>query len=263
MFLSKINPKTKVWCIAKPDKDALARVTNLLNDEEQKQAARFKNQLQGHWWANVRFAMRNILGSQLGCKGNELEFSYTSTNKPFLAKLLANQKQVNVHFNLSHCSNAALLVISNYAEVGIDIENIKPIPDMKIVAKHFFSDAEQAYFEQFDTHKQCDIFYEIWTQKESLIKANGGGLSLPLSAFDVVDVNAKTWTTVKPRTEHFENKSYALKQLNLKDVGLSSTHKAAICFAPCEVNEKNGENESAILTQLEVIRYYPEEQSNN
>lgn len=259
MFLPKINPKTKVWCISKPDDDPLVRVTNDLNVEEQKQAARFKNPLHGHWWANVRFAMRNILGSQLGCKGNELEFSYTSKNKPFLA----NQKQANVYFNLSHCSNEAFLVISNYAEVGIDIENIKPIPDMKIVAKHFFSDAEQAYFEQFDTHKQCDIFYEIWTQKESLIKANGGGLSLPLSAFDVVDVNAKTWTTVKPRTEYFENKSYALKQLNLKDVGLSSTHKAAICFAPFEVNEKNDDSELAILTQLEVIRYYPEEHLNN
>jgi 4'-phosphopantetheinyl transferase len=247
LFFQNLNQKVVIWCISTPSDNCLALAAGKLPANDQQKAARFKNTKQGAWWAYVRLAMRNILGTYVGCEADDLKFQFSATRKPSLA----SEHKSGIFFNLSHCSNVALLAVTECSEVGIDIEKIKKISDMSLVAKHFFSKAEQQYFESFITQKKDQIFYEIWTQKESLIKANGGGLSLPLDAFDAVGLSTKNWTAIKPVSTQFAFAEYRTRALCLSEFGLSVSHKAAISVSV-------GKRSEIENPKIKMVRYLPE-----
>lgn len=95
--------------------------------------------------------------------------------KPYL------ESCTDIYYNLSHSGSMAMCVLSN-AETGCDIELLTE-PDMRIAEK-FFTDKEREYIAAAPDLRRA--FFEIWTLKESLIKATGLGLTLPLNSFTVL-----------------------------------------------------------------------------
>ena len=71
------------------------------------------------------------------------------------------------HFNVSHCDGMVVLVLSD-DEIGVDVENVRAVEDD--LARYVTTDEE---YEAIVTDKN---FFEIWTAKESLAKADGEGL---------------------------------------------------------------------------------------
>ena len=65
--------------------------------------------------------------------------------------------------------------------MGIDVEMIKPI-DFKIAERFFSRDEYISLINQPEEIKLM-YFYMIWTLKESYIKTEGKGLSIPLNSF--------------------------------------------------------------------------------
>lgn len=110
-----------------------------------------------------------------GLTNRQLEFNANEYGKPFLLNL------PRVHYNVSHAGHYVACAIAEES-VGIDIEIIK-LPDLKI-AERFFSWDE---FEYIICKQQAQRFYEVWTMKESYIKREGRGLSIPLPSFSVFD----------------------------------------------------------------------------
>ena len=94
--------------------------------------------------------------------------------KPALAGYSAS------HYNLSHAGRWVAAVFDR-EPVGIDVEAVLPI-DMA-VAKHYFSASEAEWLRQQPDERRLTQFYRQWTLKESYIKAEGKGLSLPLNSF--------------------------------------------------------------------------------
>ena len=96
--------------------------------------------------------------------------------KPFL---LSGEAQ----FNLSHSGNFALCAVAD-CEVGCDAEKIRDVePD---VAKRFFTDGEYAAISAAQSPEgKRELFFRLWTLKESFIKAAGAGLSVPLRSFEI------------------------------------------------------------------------------
>jgi 4'-phosphopantetheinyl transferase len=90
-----------------------------------------------------------------------------------------------IHFNLSHSRHLALYAVACNRRVGIDLEYVRPIPEISDVVEHFFSAQERAEFRALAAHKQLGAFYRWWTRKEAYLKARGPGLALPLDRFDV------------------------------------------------------------------------------
>lgn len=86
-------------------------------------------------------------------------------------------------FNLSHSKEMAICVVSEQA-VGCDIEKIKKEP--KNVAKKCFCTSELQYLESLPKEKREEVFFRIWTMKESYIKMTGEGMRLSFQriAFD-------------------------------------------------------------------------------
>ncbi|MEL3970723.1 4'-phosphopantetheinyl transferase superfamily protein [Rossellomorea oryzaecorticis] len=89
-----------------------------------------------------------------------------------------------LHFNLSHSANYIIAAFSEY-RIGVDIERIRNI-NLKI-ARNMFTQEEYDYITKTSSDKMKLMhFYQIWTLKESYMKAVGKGLTLPLDSFSVV-----------------------------------------------------------------------------
>jgi len=85
-------------------------------------------------------------------------------------------------FNLTHAGDLAVLALSAES-VGVDLELVRPIDWRKISARYFHP-GEQAYL--LSSADPLESFFWIWTLKESYVKAEGSGLSVPLGKFSIV-----------------------------------------------------------------------------
>lgn len=119
--------------------------------------------------------VRIELCNTTGLTNKQLKFTVNEYGKPFLINC------PGVHHNISHSGHYVACVVADEA-VGIDIEIIKSA-DMKI-AERFFARNEIEYI---NSGEQTRRFYEVWTKKESYIKREGKGLSIPLPSFNVFD----------------------------------------------------------------------------
>lgn len=87
----------------------------------------------------------------------------------------------NAYFNISHSKDVAVIAIAEN-EVGIDVEKIRSA-NRETIGR--IADAEDL------SHVADDkTFFEIWTAKESLVKANGDGIK-GLSAAKALPLNGK------------------------------------------------------------------------
>ncbi|HSK45714.1 MAG TPA: 4'-phosphopantetheinyl transferase superfamily protein [Candidatus Binatia bacterium] len=154
------------------------RLARYLCAGERERSERFHFQADYERYIAARAALRLQLGAFLGCDPKSLSFQYTSYEKPFL-------ERCDVEFNLSHSGDWVLFAFTRSGEIGVDIEKIRPIPDMREVARVNFAASEFALWEATHDADRVAAFYRCWTRKESFIKAIGEGLSCPLDSFEV------------------------------------------------------------------------------
>jgi 4'-phosphopantetheinyl transferase len=103
-------------------------------------------------------------------------FDTVANGKPRIA---AAQGIAGLHFNLSHTDGLTVLAVLRDAEVGIDAEHLERRAALE-VAQNYFSPAEVAALEALPPARRHLRFYELWTLKESYLKATGAGLSTSL-----------------------------------------------------------------------------------
>ncbi len=80
-------------------------------------------------------------------------------------------------FNLSHSGDSIVCAINTTGRIGVDVEKISDI-DM-IPYKEFMSIEEWKEIQTSNKNKKT--FYDFWTKKESIIKADGRGMTIPLT----------------------------------------------------------------------------------
>jgi len=107
-------------------------------------------------------------------------------NRPYLPNSL-------VDFNISHSGDFVVCVLSADSRVGIDIEQKKDV-DLKDFTRTMNSDQ---WTEIHTSNNPLDTFFKYWSMKESVIKADGRGLSIPLTEIildkDRVSYDGNLW----------------------------------------------------------------------
>ncbi len=88
-------------------------------------------------------------------------------------------------FNLSHSAGLVVCAIAGQGEIGADVEDIRRPAPWRRLATRFFSQAETDGLERLPERQRTERFMQIWTLKESYIKAIGKGLSAPLDRFAI------------------------------------------------------------------------------
>lgn len=85
-----------------------------------------------------------------------------------------------LRFNLSHTHGMVACAIGYDCQCGIDVEEIKPVDDVRPLKDMILSDSELAYIETKNELCWTEDFFSFWTLKEACAKAVGLGLSAPL-----------------------------------------------------------------------------------
>lgn len=153
-----------------------------LAEDEIARANRFYFDHDREHYIVARGLLRQLLGSYLQLPAAHIVFAYGEHGKPELA---AGQAVSGVKFNVSHAQGVALLAFALQAEVGVDIEQVRPLEDAEEIAERFFSKQEVAAFTAVPPKQKPQAFFNCWTRKEAFIKVIGEGLSCPLDSFDV------------------------------------------------------------------------------
>ena len=81
-----------------------------------------------------------------------------------------------IDFNISHSEGYVVCAITDQGRLGIDIERITPI-ELSDFEKYMTSDQWEIIRKSGNSYKG---FYDYWTIKESVLKADGRGFSIPL-----------------------------------------------------------------------------------
>ncbi|HZX84269.1 MAG TPA: 4'-phosphopantetheinyl transferase superfamily protein [Reyranella sp.] len=150
----------------------------LSDDEEARQRSFVSPELRRRFLA-ARAGLRTLLGRHLDLDPRSLAFATNEFGKPWLVG------DGQVHFNLSHCEERAVLAVSEAAEVGIDLERERPIEHVDLARRYFHPNEVAAITASRDEAAQRRAFFVVWTLKEAIVKALGTGLSTPLDSFEV------------------------------------------------------------------------------
>jgi 4'-phosphopantetheinyl transferase len=101
---------------------------------------------------------------------NSFDIEIGDSGKPYL-------KGSDICFNLSHSEQRAMCVVSPY-EVGCDVERVTDI-DMELPKRFFCKSEYERLIGISDYRAKCDMFFRLWTLKESYVKLIGAGMSIP------------------------------------------------------------------------------------
>lgn len=95
---------------------------------------------------------------------------------------ITNSLALPLQFNVSHTQNRVALAVTVGQEVGVDVEKIKAVEQVRGLAERCFTDEENRYIFGGGHDRVLWRFFKLWTLKEAYIKACGRGLSISLQA---------------------------------------------------------------------------------
>jgi 4'-phosphopantetheinyl transferase len=172
-----------VWSVSLEQPVAhLHQLRQLLSNDEQDRAERFHFERDRRRSIVVHGTLRTILGRYLDIEPGRLQFRCGPHGKPYLTQELDHGA---LQFNLAHSNEVAVYAFTCGRQIGIDVEYIRPIPDVEQIAVRFFSAGENAALCALPESLRLETFFNCWTRKEAYIKAIGEGLSHPLDQFQV------------------------------------------------------------------------------
>jgi 4'-phosphopantetheinyl transferase len=194
----------------------------LLSAEERERAERYRVERPRKDFIVTRATLRSLAAAYLGTTPLELSFRYSKYGKPILdgafdlrsLDLGLNDLRVNdLRFNVSHTEGLALIAFVRTHEIGIDVERIRPEPDVRKLAERFFSLHERHALEKLSGDELQAAFFRCWTRKEAYVKARGEGLSLPLHQFDVSVAADESQALLATRPDPSEASRWILRDL--------------------------------------------------
>jgi len=128
-----------------------------------------------------RLGLRWILADYLQCSPRDVPLIIGEHGKPELDSESPHFQ--NLHFNLSHCGDRALMAVSSDSALGVDLERIRQESPIEDLAQRCFSEIEQNAWLESPADLRRVAFFHLWVQKEAMVKAHGDGMTLPLRLF--------------------------------------------------------------------------------
>jgi 4'-phosphopantetheinyl transferase len=159
--------------------DVLVQCEKVLSPDERVRADRIRFQDLRESFIATRGALRYLLGGYLGLHPASICLVYSSTGKAGLAH------HNDLRFNVSHSGSMSAFALTAGCDIGIDLEQLRPLPDIEKIAARFFCPEEAAEIASLPAGERERAFFTCWTRKEAFIKASGAGLSRPLNSFRI------------------------------------------------------------------------------
>lgn len=164
------------------DPSRLAELERLLAKDELARAAGFRLPADRVRFVAARGMLRQVLGRCAGREPELLQFVYSDLGKPSLS---ASSRQDCLKFNLAGSDTIALLALRLDADVGIDVERLRPLPETPTLTSRLLTAEEHVELSSLPEAEREMRFYEYWVRKEALSKSLGSGLRLPFDSFSL------------------------------------------------------------------------------
>ena len=220
-------PHVHVWQLRLDDdrvSQAISKISTarggLLSPDELARAARFHFEKDRIRFARCRSALRLLLARFLNIAPEKIRFSYTAKEKP---EVSADQNSQSLRFNLSHSDNMAVIAVGVGAAIGVDIERMRENVNTANLAERFFSPREREGIRSLPENLRFQAFYACWARKEAFLKANGEGLSFPLSDFSV-----SVHPEMTPLIQEIKGDANSARNWSLIDLPLADGFRSAV-----------------------------------
>ena len=159
------------------DPAVLDRCASLLSEDERERHGRFQFDRDRHLFLVAHALKRTVLSKYADRDPRSWRFVKNEYGRPEPAD------HSGLRFNLSHTKGLAACLVTRTADAGVDVERLRDLSDLLALAERFFSPAEAASLQPLAPEARRQRFFELWTLKESYIKARGMGLALALDRF--------------------------------------------------------------------------------
>jgi 4'-phosphopantetheinyl transferase len=150
---------------------ALRCLAGCLSPEERRRADGILHPTARDRFVAARGWLRQLLASQLRCLPDETDIVTGDHGKPKL-------ESSRLCFSVSRSADYALFATSWKGDIGVDVEKIRPVPDMEGIATRFFSRTEQLTLASLPPAERLTGFFRCWTRKEAFVKCIGTGLGV-------------------------------------------------------------------------------------
>ena len=159
---------------------------------ERERASRFRLPGAGERYLAAHGALRLILAGYLARDPLSVCLSADERGKPFLEDMTTTG---DLQFNLSHSGTLALVAVARGRQVGVDVEQLRHMPDLDGVAERICTPAERSALGALAESHRESAFFALWTRKEAFAKATGEGIGAIARGLDLV--RQDRWTLVE------------------------------------------------------------------
>ena len=138
--------------------------------------------------------------------------------------------QTRLRFNISHSGSLVLFGFTLDCEIGVDVEQVHPMPDLLAIATRFFCREEVEELVRLPPEERTLAFFRCWTRKEAYLKALGEGLHQPLDSFRVSVAPNLPARIIDTYNSDIYNSTTPAVGWTLHDVQLISGYSGAIAY---------------------------------
>lgn len=236
-----------IWRVSLHQPQTIAdRMEQLLDSEEKKRADRFHFPEDRTRYAIAHGALRTILAQYLHQAPAELRFQRGRFGKPHLSFTGEEsggsrnagrrksggapvQAPAELHFNLSHCRDLAVIAVCSHHLVGVDVEAIRDVGRLDSIVKRYFSGEEKRLLASAAPGEHTRTLLTLWSRREAAAKALGLDLSAALSAVEVPVVPSGE-PAEAPRLADIKTDRGEMRPVwTIRDLELDEGHVGAVC----------------------------------
>lgn len=215
----------QVSCYDEPE--FLAQCRNVLTKDELLKVSFFEFEQVKDSYVISQGTLRILLAGYLDIPPTAIKIDRRRKGKPY------SMDDAGLYFNMSNSGRLAVFAFSRDSEVGIDIEQIRHLPDLDDMIIKNFTSKEGRYINA-KPNERTNRFFRFWTVKESYLKAIGEGMRLPpdnlefaiendnikhLSVKGIFEQEDWNFKEFSPATEYVGTITHATNNVIIKQMG--------------------------------------------
>lgn len=178
-YLPTLADAVHIWRVRlQRNSPSVQRLAKCLSSDERNRACSYRFLVDRHRFVVRRALLRIILGRYLDQDPHQIKINSGQYGKP----RIACQRSPSLQFSVTHSCDESLIALTKSDPVGIDIELVRPLPDLELMIDTCLSQSEKRRIDQAPPTRRLELFYRHWTCKEAYLKARGVGLNRHLSS---------------------------------------------------------------------------------
>lgn len=169
LWLQPVTPTSVEWA---------ERHAEVLDSEEARRWKRYHRQESQDLFLVAHVATRFVLSTYDSTDPVAWAFERGKNGRPELTG-----GPDGLRFNISHTEGMVAVLVHGESDAGVDVESPWRSTNIESVSRRVFTDDERSAMLDLPEPERAERFYQLWTLKESFIKAKGKGFAMPLSKF--------------------------------------------------------------------------------